>query len=158
MYVYLSVLPSSKHKIIVFLKHRCVVFISIKLLTMSKSNPKIRKTRNYPCAWKSYSTSRTGIAGHKKKELIIKTVKVNSKTATLSYFDKWEKKQQDQGGKYFFFIHKSTLIERSFYHLQFKWDYLVKNILLQVRSVLKMLSFWNKFWIIIYFLLLQKNN
>ena len=43
MYVCLSVLPSSKHKIIVLLKHRCVVFISIKLLTMSKSNQKIGK-------------------------------------------------------------------------------------------------------------------
>ena len=64
---------------------------------MSKSNQKLWKTRNYPCTWKSYSTSRTGIGGRKKKEVII-----NSKTATLSYFDKW-KKNQDQGGKYFYF-------------------------------------------------------
>ena len=34
--------------------------------------------------------------------------------------------------------------------------YLVKNILLQVSSVLKILNFLNKFRIIIYFLLLQK--
>ena len=59
---------------------------------MSKSNQKIGKTRNYPCAWKSYSTSHTGIGGRKKKEVII-----NDKTATLLYFDKWKKKQQDQG-------------------------------------------------------------
>ena len=36
--------------------------------------------------------------------------------------------------------------------------YLVKNILLQVSSVLKILNFWNKFRIIIYFLLLQKKK
>ena len=63
---------------------------------MSKSNQKIGRTRNYPCAQKGYSTSRTGIGGQKKKEVII-----NIKITTLSYFDKWKKKQQDQGGKYF---------------------------------------------------------
>ena len=104
MYFYLSVLPSLKHKIILLLNHRCVEFISIKLPTMSKSNQKLWKTRNYPCTWKSYSTSRTGIGGHKKKEVII-----NSKTSTLSYFDKWKKKQQDQGGKYFYFLFISQL-------------------------------------------------
>ena len=98
MYFCLSVLPSSKHKIILVLKQRCVEFISIKLGTISKSDQKIGKTRNYPCASKSYSTSHTGIGGPKKKEVII-----NRKTATLLYFDKWEKKQQDQGGKYFYF-------------------------------------------------------
>ena len=36
--------------------------------------------------------------------------------------------------------------------------YLVKNILLQVSSILKILNFWNKFRIIIYFLLLQKKK
>ena len=70
---------------------------------MSKSNQKIGKTRNYPCARKSYSTSRTGIGSHKKKEVII-----NGKTAT-SYFDKWKKKQQDQSGKYFYFSFISQL-------------------------------------------------
>ena len=104
MYFCLSVLPSPKHKIILFLKHRCAEFISIKLRTMSKSNQKIGKTRNYPCARTSYSTSRTGIGGHKKKEVII-----NSKTSTLLYFDKWKKKQQDQGGKYFYFSFISQL-------------------------------------------------
>ena len=49
---------------------------------MNKSNQKIGKARNYPCARKSYSTSRTGIGDRKEKEVII-----NSKTATLSYFD-----------------------------------------------------------------------
>ena len=98
MYLCLSVLPSSKHKIILLLKRRSVEFISIKLPAMSKSNQTIGKTRNYPCAWKSYSASCTGIGGCKKKEVII-----NSKTATLSYFDKWKKKQQDQRGKYFYF-------------------------------------------------------
>ena len=49
---------------------------------MSKSNKKIGKILNHSCAWKSYSTSRTGIGDRKEKEVII-----NSKTATLSYFD-----------------------------------------------------------------------
>ena len=76
---------------------------------MSKSNQKIGKACDYPCAWKSYSTRNTGIAGHKKKEVIIKTIKVNSKTAILSYFDKWKKKQQGQGGEYFYFSFISQL-------------------------------------------------
>ena len=97
MYFYLSALPSAKHNITLLLKHRCIEFIPTSLPTMSKSNQKIGKTRNYPCARKSYSTSRTDIGGHKKKEVII-----NGKTAT-SYFDKWKKKQQDQSGKYFYF-------------------------------------------------------
>ena len=71
---------------------------------MSKSNQKIGKTCNYPCTWKSYSTSRTGIGGSKNKEVVI-----SSKTTTLSYFDKWKKKQQDQGGKYFDFSFISQL-------------------------------------------------
>ena len=103
MYFYLSVLPSSKHNITLLLKHRCAEFISINLPIMSKSNQTLGKTHNYPCARKSYSTSRTGIGGHKKKEVII-----NGKTAT-SYFDKWKKKQQDQSGKYFYFSFISQL-------------------------------------------------
>ena len=71
---------------------------------MNKSNQKIGKARNYPCAWKSYSTSRIGIGGRKKKEVII-----NSKTKALSYFDKWKKKQLDQSGKYFYFSFISQL-------------------------------------------------
>ena len=71
---------------------------------MSKSNQKIGKTRNYSCARKSYLASCTGIDGRKKKEVII-----NSKTATLSNFDKWKKMQQDQGGKYFYFSFISQL-------------------------------------------------
>ena len=59
------------------------------------------KTRNCPCTWKSYSTSDTGISGCKEKEVII-----NIKTATLSNFDNWKKRQQDQ-----LFILKTTLIE-----------------------------------------------
>ena len=76
---------------------------------MSKSNQKIGKACDYPCAWKSYSTRNTGIASRKKKEVIIKTIKVNSKTAILSYFDKWKKKQQGQGGEYFYFSFISQL-------------------------------------------------
>ena len=71
---------------------------------MNKSNQKIGKACNYPCARKSYSTSRIGIGGRKKKEVII-----NSKTKALSYFDKWKKKQLDQSGKYFYFSFISQL-------------------------------------------------
>ena len=39
-----------------------------------------------------------------KKEVIS-----NSKTTTLTYFDKLQKKQQDQGGKYFYFSFISKL-------------------------------------------------
>ena len=60
--------------------------------------------QNYPCVGKSYSTSRTGIDGCKKKEVIS-----NSKTTALTYFDKLKKKQQDQGGKYFYFSFISKL-------------------------------------------------
>ena len=71
---------------------------------MSKSNQTLGKTRNYPCARKSYSTSRTGIGGRKKKEVI-----TNSKRTKLSYFDKWKNMQQDQGGEYFYFSFISQL-------------------------------------------------
>ena len=64
--------------------------------TMIESNQNIGK--NYPCVGKSYLTCHTGIGGCKKKEVIS-----NSKTTTLTYFDKLKKKQQDQGGKYFYF-------------------------------------------------------
>ena len=150
MYFCLSVLPSSKHKIILLLKHRCVDFISIKLRAMSKSNQKIGKTRNYPCAWKGYSTSRTGIGRCKKKE-----VTIDSKTAALSYFDKWKKKQQDQVGKYFYFSFVSQLWSN---------DYLPSPIYVRLPSekyftasfVLKILSFWYKFRIIIFFVIAKK--
>ena len=48
------------------------------------------------------STSRKGIGSRKKKVIS------NSKTTTLTYFNKL-KKQQDQGGKYFYFSFKSEL-------------------------------------------------
>ena len=73
-------------------------FISIRLSTMSKSNQKLGKTRNYAGARKSYSTIRTGIGNRQKKEVI-----TNSERTTLLYFDKWKKKQRDQSGKHFYF-------------------------------------------------------
>ena len=75
-----------------------------------------RKTRNCPCVRKNgkhaiilvfekwNSTSRTGIGSRKKKEVIS-----NSKTATMTYFDKLKKKQQDQRGKYIYFSFRSEL-------------------------------------------------
>ena len=131
MYRCLSVLPSSKYKIILLLKHRYLEFISIKLRTKSKSIQKIGKTRNYSCAWKSYWASRTGIGGRKKKEVII-----NSKAATLLHFNKWKKKQQDQGGKYFYFSFISQLLLNDCSTISnLRETYLVKNILLQVLFI-----------------------
>ena len=76
-----------------------------------------------------------------KKEVIS-----NSKTTTLTYFDKLQKKQQDQGGKYFYFSFISKLWSNNYSTISnLMWDYLVKNILVQVSSVLKILSFWKKF-------------
>ena len=120
---------------------------NIILSNQIKSNQKIGKTRNYPCAWKSYSTSRTGIGFHKKKEVII-----NSKTATLSYFDKWKQKQQGQSGKYFYFsfiLNSDRMIilpYLNYVRLPSQKNY-------TASSVSKILSFWNKFRIIMYFLL-----
>ena len=62
--------------------------------TMRKSNQKIKKTLNYCSVRKSYSISRKEIGDHKKKEQNSKI-----KTTTLAYFDNLKKKQQDQGGK-----------------------------------------------------------
>ena len=76
-----------------------------------------------------------------KKEVIS-----NSKTTTLTYFDKLQKKQQDQGGKYFYFSFISKLWSNNYSTISnLMWDYLVKNILVQVSSVLKILSFWKNF-------------
>ena len=76
-----------------------------------------------------------------KKEVIS-----NSKTTTLTYFDKLQKKQQDQGGKYFYFSVISKLWSNNYSTISnLMWDYLVKNILVQVSSVLKILNFWKKF-------------
>ena len=76
-----------------------------------------------------------------KKEVIS-----NSKTTTLTYFDKLQKKQQDQGGKYFYFSFISKLWSNNYSTISnLMWDYLVKNILVKVSSVLKILSFWKKF-------------
>ena len=76
-----------------------------------------------------------------KKEVIS-----NSKTTTLTYFDKLQKKQQDQGGKYFYFSFISKLWSNNYSTISnLMWDYLVKNILVQVSSVLKILNFWKKF-------------
>ena len=75
-----------------------------------------------------------------KKEVIS-----NSKTTTLTYFDKLQKKQQDQGGKYFYFSFISKLWSNNYSTISnLMWDYLVKNILVQVSSVLKILNFWKK--------------
>ena len=81
MYFVFSVLPSSKHKIILLVKHRCVEFTSIKLRTMSKSNQKIEKKNIIiHVLEKVTQLVAQAMVGARKKEVII-----NSKTTTLSY-------------------------------------------------------------------------
>ena len=58
---------------------------------MGKSNQKIGQTQRVRCYFrKSYSTSRKGIGGRKKKKI-------------LTYFVNLKKKQQDQGGKNWYY-------------------------------------------------------
>ena len=71
MYFYLSILPSSKHKIIVLLKHRYAEFISIKVPTMSKPNQKIRKTRYHAFEKLTQPVAQALVAVRKKKLLLI---------------------------------------------------------------------------------------
>ena len=59
---------------------------------------KQEKHKKYTSVRKSYSTSCKGIGGCKKTEKISK-----SKTTTLTYFDNLKKKQQDQGGKNWYY-------------------------------------------------------
>ena len=65
------------------------VFECVFIFLLRQENP-----QKYSTVRKSYSTSRKGIGGHKKKEK-------NSKreTKTLTYFDNLKKKQQDPDGK-----------------------------------------------------------
>ena len=87
----------SKHNIIVLiLKCTCVEFIPSSY--HGKIKPKKRKNKKYTNVRKSYSTSRKGIGGRKKTEKISK-----AKTTTLTYFDNLKKKQQDQGGKNWYY-------------------------------------------------------
>ena len=146
MCFYLSFCSSSKHNIILLLKHGSVEFFSIKLLTMGKSNQKIGKIRNYSCVRKSYSTTRKGIGDRKERVISY------SKTTMLTYFDKLKKKQQDQGGRYFCFSIRNKLWTNDYSTISNLRDYLFKHILEQVSSVLTILSSWNKCLIIIYFL------
>ena len=113
---------------------------------MGKSNQKTAKTSNYPCVWKSYSASHKGIGGPKKRVISY------SKTTILTYFDKLKKKQQDQGGKYFYISIRSKLWSNDYSTISNLHETTYSNILVQVGSVLKILSSWNKFLIITYFL------
>ena len=83
---------SSKDNTILLPKYLCVEFSSIKLSWDNKSEN--RKNKKYPSVQKSYSTSRQGIGGQKKKENISE-----SETTTLKYFYNLKKNQQDQGDK-----------------------------------------------------------
>ena len=66
---------------------------------MSKSNQKNRKKTHVIILALEKVTQLVALAlvAAKKKAII------NSKSATLLYFDRWKRKQQDQGGKCFYF-------------------------------------------------------
>ena len=70
---------------------------------MGKSNQKIGKTI-FLVLEKATGLVTQTLVTVTKKEVIS-----NSKTTTLTYFDKFQKKQQDQGGKYFYFSFISKL-------------------------------------------------
>ena len=70
---------------------------------MGKSNQKIGKTI-FLVLEKATGLVTQTLVTVTKKEVIS-----NSKTTTLTYFDKLQKKQQDQGGKYFYFSFISKL-------------------------------------------------
>ena len=127
--------------IFLFSHHKNIISSStIKLPTKGKSNQKIGKTI-FLVLEKATGLVTQTLVTVTKKEVIS-----NSKTTTLTYFDKLQKKQQDQGGKYFYFSFISKLWSNNYSTISnLMWDYLVKNILVQVSSVLKILSFWKKF-------------
>ena len=125
MCFYLSVLPSSKHNILL-LKHWCAEFISIKLPTMGKSNQKTGKTHNYPCVQISYLTSHKGFGVRKKRVISY------SKTTILMYFYKLKKKQQDQGGKYFYISIRSKLWSNNYSTISNLRETTYSNILVLV--------------------------
>ena len=56
------------------------------------------KTHNYPLKRKSYSSSRVGIGGRKKK------VAVSKGPSGLTYFDKLKKAQTESFRKFFSFV------------------------------------------------------
>ena len=70
---------------------------------MGKSNQKIGKTI-FLVLEKATGLVTQTLVTVTKKEVIS-----NSKTTTLTYFDKLQKKQQDQGAKYFYFSFISKL-------------------------------------------------
>ena len=79
---------SSKHNIIILLKYTCVEFISIK--RPWKNQIKNRKNTIIQVA-------RALVAVRKKEKIS------ESKTTTVTYFDNLKKKQQDQGGKNWYY-------------------------------------------------------
>ena len=107
-----------------------------KTTNHGKIKSKNRKTHNYPSVRKSYSTSRTGIGGRKKKEVISK-----SKTTALTYFDKLKKKQQDQGGKYFYFSFICELWSNGNFVC-------IRSILPSLTSVIRRANQWTGFYMI----------
>ena len=127
VFEYVFILLFSHHQNnILLLKHGCVEFHSIKLPTMGKSNQKTGKTCNYPCVWKSYSTSCKSIGGSKKRVISY------SKTTILTYFDNLKKKQQDQGGKYFYISIRSKLWSNNYSTISNLHETTYSNILVLV--------------------------
>ena len=120
---------SSKHNIVQLLKYTRVEFISIKLPW--EDQIKLGKHKIILVFRKVTQLVVSDLGDRKKKEKNSK-----SKTTALAYFNNLKKKQQDQGGKNWCYTQK----------VLFQWQSQISELL---RSILKILSFWNQFWIIL---------
>ena len=118
---------SSKHNIILLLKYTCVEFISIKRLWENQIK-KLEKHK-YHSFRKKISTSHKGIGGRKKKS------KVKVKPPYWYFLIIWKISNNIEAVKTGHTL-KSLCYWRS-------------QILELLHSILKILSFWNKFWIIL---------
>ena len=121
---------SSKHNIILLLKYTCVEFISIKLPW--KNQIKKFEKHNHLSVRKIYLTSRKGIGDSKKKQ-IVKVKPQHWRTLII-----WKKSNKIKAVK-------NGVTLKGLCH----WESQLSELL---RSVLEILSFWNKFWILLYLL------
>ena len=119
---------SSKHNISLLLKYISVEVISIKLPLENKS--KNRKNKKNCIVQKSYSTSCKGIGDHKKMEKIVKVKPQHWHILII-----WKRRNKIKAVK-------TGVTLKVLCHCQ-------SQNLEPLHSVLKILSFWNRFWIIL---------
>ena len=125
---------SSKHNISLLLKYISLEFISIKLPLENKS--KNRKNKKYIIR-KSYSASCKSIGGCKKTEKIIKVKPQHWHILII-----WKRRNKIKAVK-------TGVTLKGLCHWQ------SQNLGL-LHSVLKILNFWNRFWVILSFLIAKK--